>query len=127
MIDGIRRQVTLTAPIEVVWSAVATSAGLDAWLGCTHAEVDARPGARIVVRWPDGATSRGLIEEIEAPRRIVFRWRRIAGAGLDLRVGQASRVTIELEPADDGGTTVTVTETDIPGLVAEADAGRARA
>jgi len=108
--DEIRRRVTLRAPIEEVWAAVATSNGLRAWLGCSGLDVDARVGSPVVVRWPDGTVSRGLVEDVRPPFRFAFRWRRIAGIGLNLRAGEPTRVVVELEPAGDHTTRVTVTE-----------------
>ena len=108
--DEIRRRVTLRAPIDEVWAAVATSDGLRAWLGCSELDVDARVGSPVVVRWPDGTVSRGLVEDVQPPRRFAFRWRRIAGTGTDLRAGEPTRVVVELAPAGDHTTTVTVTE-----------------
>jgi uncharacterized protein YndB with AHSA1/START domain len=110
----IHRRVTLDAPVERVWEAVTSPDHLEAWFGA-QVEVDARPGARIAVRWPDGSASRGLVEVIEAPRRFAFRWRRIAGAGLSLEVGEPTRVEFVLQPLDEGARTlVTLTERDAP-------------
>lgn len=114
MDEPIHREITLAAPIGEVWRAVTTAEGLAAWLRCLGVEVDARPDAPVLVRWPDGATSRGLVEEVDAPRRFAFRWRRLSGAGLILQVGEPTRVVFELEP-DGDGTRVTVTES--PGLL----------
>jgi uncharacterized protein YndB with AHSA1/START domain len=112
--EPIERRITLDAPLERVWEAVTGPDHLEAWLG-GEVELDARPGAPITVRWPDGSTSRGLIERVDPPRRLTFRWRRISGAGLSLDVGDPTRVEFVLEPADDGlRTIVTVTERDAP-------------
>jgi uncharacterized protein YndB with AHSA1/START domain len=111
--EPIERRIRLDAPIRRVWEAVTAPDHLEAWLG-GEVELDARAGARITVRWPDGSTSRGLVERVEPPRRLVFRWRRISGAGLSLDIGRPSRVELVLEPADGGRTFVTVTEHDAP-------------
>ncbi len=109
----IDRSVTVGAPIERLWPAVSTADGLEAWLG-GEVEVDPRPGCPVLVRWPDRSTSRGLVEWVEAPRRFVFRWRRIEGAGLGLRVGEPTRVEIVLTPLSDRVTRVDVEEKPAP-------------
>ena len=78
----IDRALTIRATVEALWPAISTADGLEAWLG-GEVEIDPRPGRPVLVRWPDRSTSRGLVERVEAPRRFVFRWRRIAGAGLN--------------------------------------------
>jgi uncharacterized protein YndB with AHSA1/START domain len=109
----IDRSLTVAAPVDVVWRAIATSDGLEAWLG-GGVELDARPGRPVLVRWPDGSSSRGLVERVEPDRRIVFRWRRIAGAGLSLRASDPTRVEISLAPLGDGTTRIDVVETSAP-------------
>jgi uncharacterized protein YndB with AHSA1/START domain len=111
--NGIDRSITAEAPLEVLWSAVATADGLEAWLG-GEVEIDPRPGCPVLVRWPDGSTSRGLVERVEPPRRLVFRWRRIAGAGLTLAVGDPTRVEFLLTPIDGGYTRIDVVESQAP-------------
>jgi uncharacterized protein YndB with AHSA1/START domain len=108
--DEIRRRITLHAPIDEVWGAVATADGLRAWLGCSEVHVDAQVGSPVVVRWANGAVSRGLVEAVEPPHRFAFRWRRISGTGLRMRAGEPTRVVVELAQADAGSTLVTVTE-----------------
>jgi uncharacterized protein YndB with AHSA1/START domain len=114
MHEPIRRQVTLDAPVEAVWDAVTTPDRLEAWFGA-EVELDPRPGAPVLVRWPDGSTNRGLVETVDPPRRFVFRWRSLAGAGIGLQVGEPTRVEFTLQPLEDGARTlITITETDAP-------------
>jgi len=69
----------------------------------------------VLVRWPDGSTNRGLVETVDPPRRFVFRWRSLAGAGIGLQVGEPTRVEFTLQPLEDGARTlITITETDAP-------------
>ncbi len=114
MREPIKRQVTVDAPRELVWSAITDAAHLEAWFGA-GVELDPRPGAPITFRWSDGSTSRGSVELVEPPGRFVFRWRAISGVALTLRIGEPTRVEFTLEPLDDGvRTLVTVTEHDAP-------------
>lgn len=109
----IDRTLTIRATVEALWPAISTADGLEAWLG-GEVEIDPRPGRPVLVRWPDRSTSRGLVERVEAPRRFVFRWRRIAGAGLNLAVGDPTRVEISLSPVGDGATRVHIVESHAP-------------
>lgn len=109
----IDRSLTIRAPVDRVWSAVATADGLEAWLG-GEVELDPRPGRPVLVRWPDRSTSRGLVERVEPNRRMVFRWRRIAGAGLTLHAADPTRVEIVLTPIGEGATRVDVVESPAP-------------
>ncbi len=109
----IDRSATVAAPLELVWPAVSTADGLEAWIG-GEVEVDPRPGCPVLVRWPDRSTSRGLVERVEPNRRFVFRWRRIAGAGLNLHVGDPTRVEIVLTPIADDLTRVDIVESPAP-------------
>jgi uncharacterized protein YndB with AHSA1/START domain len=109
----IDRSVTIRAPIDELWPAIATADGLETWLG-GEVEVDPRPGKPLLVRWPDRSTSRGLVERVEIDRRFVFRWRRISGVGLTLHVGDPTRVEIVLTALDHGTTRVDVVESPAP-------------
>ena len=92
---------------------------LAAWLG-EVVELEPVAGGAVIVREPDGATRRGLVERAEPGRELVFRWRRLAGAGPGLEVGEATRVAFALE--DEGADTrLTVTEEPAPLVAAGAN------
>lgn len=107
------RSLTISAPVDLLWGAISTSDGLEAWLG-GEVELDPRPGRPVLVRWPDRSTSRGLVERAEPNRRFVFRWRRIVGAGRTLHVGEPTRVEIVLTPIDHRSTRVDIVESPAP-------------
>ena len=109
----IDRSLTIDAPVDELWAAISTADGLESWLGGL-VELDPRPGRPVLVRWPDRSTSRGLVERVEPNRRFVFRWRRIAGAGLNLHVDEPTRVEIVLTPVGDRATRVDVVESPAP-------------
>lgn len=109
----IDRSLTIDAPVDRVWRAVSTADGLESWLG-GEVELDPRPGCPVLVRWPDRSTSRGLVERVEPNRRFVFRWRRIAGAGLTLHVSDPTRVELLLTPLDGSRTRIDVVEHPAP-------------
>lgn len=78
--DEIRHATLVRAPIERVYDALATPAGLDGWF-TVGATVDARPGGTIVFRWKEWGVWRytgedgGPVLEAARPSRFVFRWR----------------------------------------------------
>jgi uncharacterized protein YndB with AHSA1/START domain len=104
----VTRCVVIPAPREEVWRAMTALDLLSAWLGQV-VELEPKVGGALIVREPDGSMRRGLIEHVVPGRALVFRWRRLAGVGPSLEVGEATRVAFSLE--DDGaGTRFTVTE-----------------
>ncbi|HET9671258.1 MAG TPA: SRPBCC domain-containing protein [Actinomycetota bacterium] len=72
--DEIRKHLELDAPIERVWAALTTPDGLLAWFPTHAAEIDLRPGGRLALRWADDGDE-GVVDVVEPPRRLVFRWR----------------------------------------------------
>jgi uncharacterized protein YndB with AHSA1/START domain len=110
--ERVTRSVVLPAEPDEVWATLTAPEELSAWLGDVVA-LELEPGGSLVVRENQGATRRGVVEAADPGRILSFRWRRLAGAGLSLEVGGASRVTFVLE-ADPAGTRLTVTEEPVP-------------
>jgi len=110
--EWVTRSVVLPAEPDEVWATLTTPKELSAWLGEVVA-LELEPGGSLVVRENEGATRRGVVEAADPGRILSFRWRRLAGAGVSLEVGGASRVTFVLE-ADPAGTRLTVTEEPVP-------------
>jgi uncharacterized protein YndB with AHSA1/START domain len=76
--DSIEREVILPVPPARVWTALTQPDQLGAWFG-SQATIDLRPGGEVVFTW-DGSTgprgiNRGVIEAVEPPHRLAFRWR----------------------------------------------------
>lgn len=94
--DEVRKELELSAPIERVWAALTTPEGLLGWFPTERAEIALRAGGRLLLAWPDDADE-GILETVEPPNRLVFRWR---PAGRD---SPYTRVSFALE--DLGGTT----------------------
>lgn len=82
----VEREIRLEAPPEEVWESLADAG----WLG-PDAFVELRPAGEVRC----GERS-GFVEEVEAPRRLVFWW--------SAPEGESSRV--ELDLAEDGEATV---------------------
>jgi uncharacterized protein YndB with AHSA1/START domain len=100
--DTVERQVTIAAPPEDVWSAVTDPDEISAWFGA-EVDLDVRRGGRGVFRWPDGAERQAVVEEVEPPRRLSFRWlpfQRTADG--DMVTMPSTRVEITLDEVPEG-------------------------
>jgi uncharacterized protein YndB with AHSA1/START domain len=84
--DSVTREVTIDAPVEDVWEAVSTDEGRERWL-----EPD-----------PDRVL---IVEETDAPSHITWWWWRESDDE------PARHVDVNVVAVPDGGTRVTVTET----------------
>ena len=104
MTDQIERRAVLPASPEAVWEAITAPDQLPQWFGA-DVDFDLVPGGEATFRGHDGDRRRGVVEEVDAPRRLVFRWWPL-GQPLD-----ASTVSVDLQPDGDGeDTEVVVTE-----------------
>src|SRR5688572_8766435 len=107
--DAVEREITVPAPPGAVWPALTHSDEVSAWFGA-DAQLDVRPGGRGVFRWPDGTERHVVVEDVEPPRRLGFRWlpfqRTAAG---EIVTVPSTRVEITLEEVS-GGTRVRVVE-----------------
>lgn len=97
MTDLIERELTLPAPPEAVWEALTDPDWLREWLA-DEAELQLRPGGEARFRIGE-ATRTGWVEEVTPPAdgaagRLAFWWEQDGEP--------ASRVALELTPADDG-------------------------
>ncbi len=115
MDEAIRREVIVDAAPHLVWDALTDPGELAAWFGA-DAEVDLRLGGAIRFRWSDGSERRGLLVDLDPPRRLAFRWRemRTPTSGSGFAVAEPTVVVFTLS-ANGRGTLVTVTET--PGVL----------
>ncbi len=112
MSDLVTRSVLVPASADDVWDALTEPSRLAEWFAD---EIDADelvPDAEVVFRWVDGRERHGVVEEVDEPDRLVFRW-----SGAD---GDESQVAFDLVE-EAAGTRVTVVET---GLTRRAAAGR---
>jgi len=108
--DRLERSVDLPASPPKVWDALTDAGMLSEWFGGEVVELDARPGGRFALRTEDGRLRRALVETVEQPRLLVFRWLPIE----QLPDGAVepiphTAVTIRLDEMPDG-TRLTVTE-----------------
>ena len=98
----IAREVIVPATPDEVWRVVTESRELSAWFGA-DVELDPSPGGRGVFRWPDGSERCAVVEDVEAERRLAFRWlpfvRTAEGATIAMPV---TRVAITLDAVPEG-------------------------
>lgn len=103
-------EVTVAAPIDVVWAHLTTAAGLVRWVG-PEAAADPVPGG--VLRWthPNGAAVIGRFVELVPHRRVVFTY-----GWEDGRLGvPPESTTVEIDLVEeDGATTVRVVHHGLP-------------
>jgi len=98
---AIERTVELRAAPERVWQAITDPTEISAWLG-QRADFTAEPGADGWFAW-DHVPGRYAVrvEEVDAPRRLTYRWMNEPDAPLDER---ATLVAWTLTPTPSGGT-----------------------
>jgi uncharacterized protein YndB with AHSA1/START domain len=107
--DTIERQEVLPALPDRVWAALTEAGELSAWFG---AEVtgEIREMGRVTFRWVDGRERPAVIEELERPRRLAFRWLPFERhADGETWVVGAGRVEISVEEVPEGSR-ITVAE-----------------
>jgi uncharacterized protein YndB with AHSA1/START domain len=103
-------EVTIAAPVEVVWAHLTTAAGLVRWVG---PDAVAEPVTDGVLRWthPDGSTVVGRFVELVPHRRVVFTYGWENG---QLGVPPES-TTVEIDLVEqDGATTVRLVHHGLP-------------
>jgi len=93
----LERSIQIEAPPATVFRYFTDSKRWAAWWG-EGSTIDARPGGRVFVRYPNGAEAAGEVIEVDPPSRIAFTYGYLQSAP---GPGE-SRVTITLEPAARG-------------------------
>lgn len=104
---AITRSIDIDAPIDRVWSALTQADLIARWFGST-CEFDAVPGGTGYFGWEHHGKHRVVVEHIEAPRVLVYRWAHTAD--VDPVPGNSTMVRFELTEVD-GGTRLDLLET----------------
>jgi uncharacterized protein YndB with AHSA1/START domain len=108
--DEVRRELEIQAPRARVWAALTKPDELVRWFPTQRAEIDLRPGGEALFQWEE-ATGEAVVDIVEPPGRLVFRWRPI-GLGRPY-----TTVSFTLEETLDGSAThVTLVETGFASL-----------
>jgi uncharacterized protein YndB with AHSA1/START domain len=101
---AVEREITLPVEPERAWELVTDPEHLERWFA-DHVELEPTPGAPVRVVGDDGDERHGVVEEVDAPRRLRFVWY----APPD---GPPSSVEIEVVPYADGAR-ISVTEREL--------------
>lgn len=99
--DEVTRETEVEAAPAEVWRSLTEPERLAGWLA-QDAELELVPGGDLSLRTREGERRTGWVEEVEEPSRLAFWW--------SVDDGEASRVELDLEETDAGGTRVRVTE-----------------
>ena len=91
---SVEREITVPVDPERAWQLVTEPEHLEQWFA-ERVELDPTPGAPVRVVGDDGGERHGVVEEVEAPRRLRFTWY----APPD---GPPSTVEIEVTPEREG-------------------------
>ena len=89
------RELTINASRDVVFRFFTDSARWEKWWG-QGSSVDARPGGRVIIRYPGNVVALGEVVEVAPPDRIIFTYGYESGNPI---APGTSRVTIRLQPA----------------------------
>jgi len=101
---AVEREITVPVEPERAWELVTDPEHLEHWFA-EQVELEPTPGAPVRVIGDDGGERHGVVEEVDAPRRLRFVWY----APPD---GPPSSVEIEVVP-DAGGSRISVTEREL--------------
>ncbi len=91
---SVEREITVPVDPERAWRLVTEPEHLEQWFA-ERVELDPTPGAPVRVVGDDGGERHGVVEEVDAPRRLRFTWY----APPD---GPPSTVEIEVTPEREG-------------------------
>jgi uncharacterized protein YndB with AHSA1/START domain len=101
---AVEREITVPVDPERAWRMVTEPEHLERWFA-ERVELDPVPGSPMRVVSDDGGERHGVVEEVDAPRRLRFVWY----APPD---GPPSSVEIEVVP-DAGGSRISVIEREL--------------
>ncbi|WP_328522511.1 SRPBCC domain-containing protein [Kribbella sp. NBC_00359] len=98
--ESVEREVYVEARPEVVWAAVAQPEGFARWYAFGGAEIDLRPGGRLVMRWDEHGEYLGFVEKVEPGRRFAYRY--AVEPGVEPAPGNSNLVEFTLTPEGEG-------------------------
>lgn len=117
--DHIEQDVYIAAPVARVWEIVTEPRHVGMWFGNGEpAEVDLRPGGRIVFDHGEHGKLPAVIEKYEEPSYLSFRWASDDSETREPGPGNSTLVEFTLEPEGEG-TRLRVVESGFSSLAAE--------
>jgi uncharacterized protein YndB with AHSA1/START domain len=86
--ERIEREILIDAPLEGVWAVVTEPEHI---AGCFSdaADIDLRPGGKVILTWREHGAAHGRVETVQPPHLFSFRW--IRGSETELRDGKHVR------------------------------------
>jgi len=103
----ITRTIDIQAPVTRVWQALTQPDLIAEWFGDT-ADFVAEDGHSGAFGWEGHGSFRVMVEHVEEPKTLVYRWARVRD--VDPVPGNSTVVRFDLEPIA-GGTRLTLVET----------------
>lgn len=103
----ITRTIDIKAPVAKVWAALTEPDLIGQWFG-DSVDFDASPGAAGTFGWKDHGTFRVLVEHVDEPKTLVYRWAR--DVDTDPVPGNSTLVRFDLAEIE-GGTRLVLLET----------------
>ena len=111
--DYVQREVVLPVPPEEAWDALVKPSELEAWLAdAVDSDGDLDAGSSAVFTLADGDVRHVVVEDVEEPRRVAWRW---STDGDD----ESTLVELTLEEIE-GGSILRVVESGFEALSVEA-------
>lgn len=98
LLHRLDRTILIEAPRDLVFGFFVDKERWASWWGA-GSTIDARPGGRAFIRYPEGTEVSGEVIEVSAPDRFVFTYGFVSGNPIG---AGTSRVTITLEPVERG-------------------------
>ena len=110
--DRIEREIVINAPQNRVWAVLTEADHVTGWFG-DLAEVDLRPGGKMVFGWKEFGNHHARIERVEPQGFFSYRWTR--ATGVEPGAGNSTLVEFTLTP-DGPRTRLRVVETGFASL-----------
>lgn len=103
----VEKRIEIQAPLGEVWRAITDPAEISRWFG-QSAELELRPGAEGWFFWDEFGSYACRVEEVEAPRRLVWSW--VHEPNVAFSSAPATRVEWTLTESEPGRTTLHLRE-----------------
>jgi uncharacterized protein YndB with AHSA1/START domain len=110
--DRVEREIIINAPQERVWAVLTEADHVARWFG-DSAEVDLRPGGKMIFGWKEHGNHHARVERVEPPGFFSYRWAR--SAGIEPAPGNSTLVEFTLI-AEGSATRLRVVETGFASL-----------
>ncbi len=110
--DRIEREIIINAPQDRVWAVLTEADHVARWFG-DSAEVDLRPGGKMIFGWKEHGNHHARVERVDPPGFFSYRWARLAG--IEPAPGNSTLVEFTLIP-EGSATRLRVVETGFASL-----------